>query len=154
MLDSGKFLIERTTAQLLEHMAQRGRAVVLEEDDQIFGYGAVWDTNEPRVLELGSFWVADEYRGNGHGREVFEKRLLLIPPKCKVVSITSSPQAAQLALQHGFRESTRDNWYTEIPYVVNCGPCDRIAVEERLRCPFMAQLRQEIGVCRQFVREF
>jgi GNAT superfamily N-acetyltransferase len=131
------FLVERIMPDRLRAAYEGGRAVIVETASQITAIGALWETGEPGWLELGSLWVAPEYRGKGVASEIYRRRLLLVPTGSHCFVVTHNPRVIKLALVHGFAEATRATWFQLAPYSVVCGPCDR-EVEDKMTCPLRA----------------
>lgn len=148
------FMASRITPEVLEHAYRTGRAVIVERetDDEIIGYAGVWDTPDPLWLELGAIWVAEEARGHGHGTDLYDRRLALVPDTHQVCVLTGSDEAAHLALRNGFSEVLEEEWFTTVPVSVSCIPCDKGKTPgvERPDCPMRAKLR----LCRMFIRDF
>lgn len=148
------FMMSRIEPEVLEHAVNVGRAVIVEREagGEIIGFAGVWDTPSPLWLELGAIWVADEERGNGHGTDLYNRRLALVPNTHQVCVLTGSDEAAHLALRNGFVEVTEDDWFEKVPVTVSCIPCDKdkTSGEERPDCPMRAKLR----LCRMFIRDF
>lgn len=150
MLSEGEdvFLADRTTPELLRANFEAKRAVMLELNGVIIGYAALWTTESPQWVELGSLWVAPEFRGWRLSSLLYEERLKLVPEGVGYMTVTHQPRAAHLALAHGgMHEATGTDWFRDVPEDISCGPCDRVPEREKKSCPFRAVERE----CRLFV---
>ncbi len=157
MRGTGKFMESRITPTSLMQAYQQNKSVLIEDQYEIVAYAGVWSTPDPRWLEFGAIWVSDERRGNRISSQMYVERMKLVPSGYSVCSITSSDQAAHLALKHGFVEVGRDEWFRAVPSVVSCGPCDRDipgGYNYKLHCPYRAERRPDIGICRMFIKTF
>ncbi len=145
--DGSVFLAERISPEALRRAYEEQRAVFVEEDGRILGFAALWETAEVAWLEVGSLFVVRDARGRGLSSRLYPERLALIPPGIRSFVVTHRPEAAHLALRHGYVEATKQDWHTLAPYALVCGPCDRRR-DDKLQCPLQA-MRNE---CRLLVR--
>jgi len=104
--DDEVFLKERITPERLREAYGRNRAVIIEQGDRIVGIGALWETDHPQWLELGSFFVPRDMRGGGIGSRIYRQRLELVPGGMRCFTVTHNPKAVQLAKRHGFSSLT------------------------------------------------
>lgn len=141
------FLAERISPPHLEAMYRAGRAVLRRRDWRIIAFAALWETERPDWMELGSFWVHPAYRGAHLGSTLYDERLALIPEGTHGFVVSHNERAVHLALTHGFTEATRDSWQALAPYDLVCGVCDR-DVKDRRTCPHRAVPTE----CRLLVR--
>ncbi|HEX7651256.1 MAG TPA: GNAT family N-acetyltransferase [Candidatus Paceibacterota bacterium] len=152
------FLKERIAPDALRMAYEQKRAIVVRQGDvsaaqseRIIGIGVLWPTSDSTWFELGSLWVANEFRGPGLGlaHMIYRGRLDLLPPGAHGFVVTHNPRVVTLALKHGFREASRSEWPHAAPYAVVCGPCDRWETDEqKAHCPHRAVLAQ----CQLLVR--
>lgn len=144
---SDVFLHERIRPAVLREAHETRRAVCAKQGGRIIGFAALWQTDMTGWVELGSLWVHPARREHGLGKQLYRRRLELIPEDSRAIVVTHTEAAVKLALGHGFTEATKDDWFDRVPFAIVCGPCDR-PVLDKSSCPFRAIHNQ----CRLLVR--
>lgn len=99
------FKKNRIGVRLLSSRYNAGYAGIMLNgtEEQIVGYAALWDTNFPGIVELGTFWVHPEYRGQGVGSSVFHQcNTLLKMHNLFGIMLTGTPAAIIIARRCGW----------------------------------------------------
>ncbi len=140
----------RVEAKALFEIWLSGSAEIIECSEGIIAFGALWSVSTKRAkgwLEIGSLWVADEFRGRGIISELFASLVMRISNKDRAFLITHDPKVVHLAIKHGMHEENVGTWFTNVPREASCAPCDRVPNRDKHGCQFRAVKNE----CRMFV---
>ena len=140
----------RVEAEVLLKIWLTGNAEVVESGNDIIAFGALWSASKKGAeqwLEIGSLWVAGEFRGRGIISELFASLIIRISDKNRAFLITHDPKVAHLAVKHGMHEESVGTWFASVPWEASCGPCDRMPNRDKTICRFRAVTNE----CRLFV---
>lgn len=140
----------RNTAENLKNLYEKKHAVVISsKGGEVIAFGGLWNTLDEHCLEAGSFWVHDDYRGNGYSSEMFLQLSKLIAREKIALCISHNKKVVHLLVKNGWVESTKENWDVKIPFRVSCGPCEVVPEEEKKKCFYKADKEH----CRMFLKE-
>src|SRR3989344_3229332 len=95
-------------AQLIRD-CEHARAAVIMDGDRIIAYGAI-EPHENSAWEIRRIFVAEDKRGNGHMRKVFEMLMCMVVPAvllrrtldARLFLISKNPAVRRTALKAGF----------------------------------------------------
>lgn len=115
-----------TPESLMERHDQGCLAVMHSEHGLVQAISALWDVeSHPEWMELGTLWVAPEYRGNGYSRDIFRECVKIGRSRgVNLFLITRKPDVIALATKSGW--SVERRLWTEVDLWKNiCRPWDR-----------------------------
>ena len=96
----------RIEPEHLKAAACEGRAAIQHLNGGIEAFAALWTTNEPLWLELGTVWLSEELRGNGRRHELMAEVMQLAPQGSRLFLFTSVGSIVCSAVELGFRPVT------------------------------------------------
>ncbi len=110
----GVFMSHRLQAELLKERYQANMAsAAFDADGHIIGFCAVWSTDQPTVVELGTVWVHPDYRGKIYGRRRISEAVVadctakLAAAGLRGIMVVGHRRAEELALSCGWQIDAR-----------------------------------------------
>lgn len=121
-----KLLVTRLTEQMFDQAFIIGSAVAYcgweGQSSHIKAFCALWQTNDPNFLELGTLWVSPEYRGTGVAKVIFGVCDDLVPQISQFL-LTADPAIVAIAIKRGWRlEGNNWNGSGTFPWNTIIGP--------------------------------
>lgn len=110
--NAGVFLASRLAAEKFKERHEAGMGSIrFDAGGQVIGCAFLWETGESGLVELGTIWVHDEYRGQGLSKRLFADCCDIIRQKeLKAFMITCTDAVANLALRAGWIEDRPGAW--------------------------------------------
>lgn len=98
---------ERLDARLFFSKYRKG-TMIFEFDRTIepwrlIGVIGLWETKDPEVFEVGTFYVHPDYERKGVGGKLFEKVLRIAPDGVTLITIMRGMVATNIAIKRGFQ---------------------------------------------------
>lgn len=124
----------RISPRNLRGCYEKGLALKLEYNEEIIAFQALWPADSDLCLELGSFWIREDWRGLRLGSKIMKETYHLIPEDKNVFVITHNPKVVHLMRKYHWKEASANDWFEVIPYNASCSPCDRVSEEEKSQC--------------------
>lgn len=124
----------RNTPENLKNIHRLGLAALEIEGGKIIAFAALWPTNHPLWLEIGSIWVDRDFRGRKHSSRIFQQLIRQkIPTGKKTFLVTHNVSSIiHLVEKHGFINVPAAEWDENTPFSVTCKPCEK---EDKQDCP-------------------
>ncbi len=153
-LGSKVFLQSRISARALQSNYKAKRGVIKIVKNRIVACCFLWDTPDPELIELGTFWVTQPYRGDKFSisSEIFASTLLLMPKQKTCFVLANRKSVIDLCFKNYFEEVQLENFFqASVPesrtldheeYVVESWKFDRLARAKKK------------GGCRIFIKKF
>src|SRR3989344_7963954 len=73
-----------------------------QEPWRIIGVIGFWETSDPSIIEIGTFYVSPEFWRNGIGTELFSTILQIAPRGAQLFTVMSDARAMRIAMEFGF----------------------------------------------------
>lgn len=129
----------RVTGGDLKNVYDAGLAIKKELHGEIIAFRGLWHIKGNDCVEMRSFWVKPEYRGQRLGSAIMDEIYSLFPPGKTIFVVTQNPKVIHLLQRHKWQEATIADWEEIVPWKASCGPCDQVSEENKKDCPYKAR---------------